>query len=138
MGAHNATVRDILASVLWDHTLGHECNRLSGGGESSDLRSEGFAPDVFVFWMLEEVAVFQEISSFFVMNGRCEVSDEAQWVSARGGLLIGEGLCDAGNVHHMIQVVLCEGADLALVTSIGRGRGVNDVVIILRYDRGTL
>jgi hypothetical protein len=73
MGAHNATVRDILASVLWDHTLGHECNCLSGGGESSDLHSKGFAPDVFVLWMLEEVAVFQEISSFFVMNGRCEM-----------------------------------------------------------------
>ncbi len=59
MGAHNATVRDILASVLWDHFFGHECNRLSGGGKSSDLRSEEFAPDVLVLWMLEEVVVFQ-------------------------------------------------------------------------------
>ncbi len=64
MGAHNATVRDILASVLWDHFFVHECNRLGGGGESSDLRAKGFAPNVFVLWMLEEVAVFEEISSF--------------------------------------------------------------------------
>ena len=119
MGAYNATVRDVLASVLWDHTLGHECNRLSGGGESSDLCSKGFAPDVLVLWMLEEVAVFQEISRFFIKNGRCTVLYECQWVSARGGLLVGEGLCDAGNVHHVKQVVLCEGADLALGTSIG-------------------
>jgi hypothetical protein len=131
MVAHNATVCYILASVLWDHFFGHECNCLSGGGESSDLLSKGFAPDVFVLWMLEEVAVFQEISSFFVKNGRCEVSDETHWVSACGSLLIGEGLCDAGHVHHVKQVVLCEGADLALKTSVGRGRGVNDVVIIL-------
>ena len=81
--------------------------------------------------MLEEVAVFEEISSFFVKNGRCEVPDEVHWVSVRGSLSIGEGFCDAGNVHHVIQVVLCEGADLALETSVGRGRGVNDVVIIL-------
>ena len=40
MGAHDATVRDVLASVLWDHFLGHESNRLSGGGESSDLFSK--------------------------------------------------------------------------------------------------
>ncbi len=59
----------------------------------------------------------------FVQNGRCEVSDEIHWVSACSGLPIGEGLCDAGNVHHVIQVVLCEGADLALETSVGRGRG---------------
>ncbi len=35
MGAHDATVRDILAFVLWDHFFGHECNRLSGGGDSA-------------------------------------------------------------------------------------------------------
>jgi len=131
MGAHDATVRDILASVLWDRFFGHECNRFGGGGESSDLGAERLAPNVFVLWMLEEVAVFEEISSFFVENGRCEVSDKSHWVSARGGLLIGEGLCDAGNVHHVIKVVLCEGADLALETSVGRGRGVNAVIIIL-------
>ena len=131
MGAHNATVRDIHASVLWDHFFGHECNRLGGGGESSDLSAKRLAPNVFVLWMLEEVAVFEEISSFFIKNGRCEVPDEGHWLSACGGLLIGEGLCDAGNVHHVIQVVLCEGADLALETSVGRGRGVNAVVIIL-------
>ncbi len=81
--------------------------------------------------MLEEVVVFEEISSFFVKNGRCTVSDEGHWVSACGGLLIGESLCDARNVHHVIQVVLCEGADLALKMSVGGGRGVNYVVIIL-------
>ena len=81
--------------------------------------------------MLEEVAVFQEISSVFVENSRCEISDETHWVFARGGLLIGERLCDAGNVHHVIHGVLCEGADLALKTSVGRGRGVKYVVIIL-------
>jgi hypothetical protein len=80
--------------------------------------------------MLEEVAVFEEISSFFVKNGRCKVSDEGHWVSAHSGLLIVERLCDAMNVHHVIQLVLCEGADLALKTSVGRGRGVNYVVII--------
>jgi hypothetical protein len=74
------------------------------------------------------VVVFEEIAGLVIKHSGCKVTKELQRVLAGWSLLIAEWLGLAGNIHHVEQIILCDGADLPLLTSILGGRGMLIVV----------
>ncbi len=88
------------------------------GDEALDFRPKGFHPDVLVFGMLHEVAVFQKFASLVVKDSGSHVVKELERVSSGSCLLGGKWhllaclfdyLKDGVLSDHALETVSCVG-----------------------------
>ncbi len=77
---HNVPVCDVLALFGGNLALASKENGFGCGNEALDFHSKGFHPDVLVFGMLHEVAVFQEFASLVVKDSGSHVMKELERV----------------------------------------------------------
>ncbi len=61
--ANNPSIGDVLASCLGYVLLCHEGNGLGGCCEASNFLVKRPSPYVFVFWMFQQMAIFQKVPS---------------------------------------------------------------------------
>jgi hypothetical protein len=78
--AEDAAVCDILALFGWDLAFASEENCFGHGDKAMDFCSKWLHPHVLVLWMLHEVAVFKELTSFVVKDGGGHVVEELERV----------------------------------------------------------
>ena len=109
-----------MPSGLRDLLLGHKCNGLGGCCKLPNFLAKRVAPNFPVFWMLEEMPIFKEVACFIVKHCICEITKELKGVLAGCGLFVGERLCQAGSIHHVEEVVLCDCPNFMLETSVLR------------------
>jgi hypothetical protein len=64
--AKNPSLGDVPASCLGCVLLCHEGNSLGSYCEASNFLDKQLAPYVFVFWMFQEMAIFQKVYSLVV------------------------------------------------------------------------
>jgi hypothetical protein len=86
--ANNPSIGDVPASCLGYVLLCHEGNGLGGCHKALDFLSKRLAPYVFVFWMFQQMAIFQKVHSLVIKyccrevqrNWRGNLRDVACWV----------------------------------------------------------